>query len=546
MPRSVARFALVAIAAATGCTRQATPAPPPAPAKAPPGAQAAGGKSQPASRTPAQPAGAGQPAPLPPIPLVAGPLAVHVVYPADGQFITSSESTFVLGSLGNGHATLTIDGAPAQVYPNGAFMAWVANPPAADPRYHLVATLGADTVRVSHEVRVRAPSRGRPEPPPPPPALDTTSEWVRLDDPFSTLPDTDDAIVGRAIPGSTYHWFLLPGTVVRRDGRLGGYTRIALDHELRIWVPDSLAHPVTDTLPPRRVTGDGVVRSAPGYEDFVLPMANRPAYFIEERDHAIDLTLYDTHGNTDIIRYPTGDTLIRRVEWAQVATDRVRYTLHLSVAPYGYLVLWQEDHFVLRVRRPPAVDSAHPLRGLVIAVDAGHPPGGATGPTDLHESTAVLAVAQRLAALLESRGAAVVMTRSTPEPVGLEDRAVIARRAEADAFVSIHLNAFPDGTDPFTATEGSATYFYRGQSEPLARAVQQGMVRSMGLPDQGVLFRSLAVARQTWMPSILCEGAFVIIPQQEAALRTPQFQQAYARGIADGLAAYFRGLGASR
>jgi len=60
------------------------------------------------------------------------------------------------------------------------------------------------------------------------------------------------------------------------------------------------------------------------------------------------------------------------------------------------------------------------------------------------------------------------------------------------------------------------------------------------------VFRSLAVVRQTWMPSILCEGAFIIVPQQEAALRTPAFQNAYARGVADGLAAYFRGLGASR
>ena len=31
---------------------------------------------------------------------------------------------------------------------------------------------------------------------------------------------------------------------------------------------------------------------------------------------------------------------------------------------------------------------------------------------------------------------------------------------------------------------------------------------------------------------------------QEAALRTPEFQERYARGIADGLESYFRSLGA--
>jgi N-acetylmuramoyl-L-alanine amidase len=45
------------------------------------------------------------------------------------------------------------------------------------------------------------------------------------------------------------------------------------------------------------------------------------------------------------------------------------------------------------------------------------------------------------------------------------------------------------------------------------------------------------------MPSILTEGAFVIIPEQEAAIRTQEFQTRYAQGIVDGLEAYFREIG---
>jgi N-acetylmuramoyl-L-alanine amidase len=67
----------------------------------------------------------------------------------------------------------------------------------------------------------------------------------------------------------------------------------------------------------------------------------------------------------------------------------------------------------------------------------------------------------------------------------------------------------------------------------------------MGLPDLGVYYDNLALVRPTWMPSILCEGAFIIIPEQEAALRTPVFQEAYAQGIVDGLEDYFRGLAAA-
>jgi N-acetylmuramoyl-L-alanine amidase len=44
------------------------------------------------------------------------------------------------------------------------------------------------------------------------------------------------------------------------------------------------------------------------------------------------------------------------------------------------------------------------------------------------------------------------------------------------------------------------------------------------------------------MPSILCEGAFLMIPELEAALRTAEFQDAYALGVAEGLEEYFRTL----
>src|SRR5690606_22286998 len=123
----------------------------------------------------------------------------------------------------------------------------------------------------------------------------------------------------------------------------------------------------------------------------------------------------------------------------------------------------------------------------------------------------------------------------------LYDRPVQARRAEAHAFVSIHLNAFPDGINPF-GRHGTGSYYFNAFSEPLARAVQAGMVRRLGLPDLGVYYDNLAVLRPTWMPSVLCEGAFLMIPEIEAALRTPEIQDAYARGVVEGVEQYFRGL----
>ena len=84
----------------------------------------------------------GQTPRLPPVPPAHGPLAIRVVYPAANQQITSRDSNFIFGSIGSGRASLTINGVPTRVYPNGAFIAFLANPPASAPRYELVATRG--------------------------------------------------------------------------------------------------------------------------------------------------------------------------------------------------------------------------------------------------------------------------------------------------------------------------------------------------------------------------------------------------------------------
>jgi N-acetylmuramoyl-L-alanine amidase len=44
------------------------------------------------------------------------------------------------------------------------------------------------------------------------------------------------------------------------------------------------------------------------------------------------------------------------------------------------------------------------------------------------------------------------------------------------------------------------------------------------------------------MPAVLAEGGYIIIPEQEHAMKTPAFQERYARALADGLETYFRAL----
>src|SRR5665213_4133514 len=63
---------------------------------------------------------------LPPIPAVDGPLNLHVVYPSPNQLLGVRDSNYIFGSTGSGAARLTIDGVDVPVFPNGAFLAWLA------------------------------------------------------------------------------------------------------------------------------------------------------------------------------------------------------------------------------------------------------------------------------------------------------------------------------------------------------------------------------------------------------------------------------------
>jgi N-acetylmuramoyl-L-alanine amidase len=497
----------------------------------------------PAAAAPRVAAAAATPAPpLPPIPHVSGPPVINVVYPRSGATIAVRDSNFILGSIGTGDATLSINGAPVHVEPNGAFLAWLPVPDSATSRYDLVAVEGTDTVRYTHPIRI-APSDTVDTVAAPLPPFPDSGQYEAIGLP--ALPDTDRSIILRPTPAGTYKWFFFPGTVLQVTGRSGNFIRVRLDSSLDAWTNASDAHlgPAAIVPAPHRVVTAARVASSAEYVDLVLPLTDRPPYAVEESGSDLVLTLYNTKIAIDLIQYDAKDSLVRTVTWDQVTNDRARIIVHLSHPPFGYLAMWDDvvHRFVLRVRRPPVIDPAAPLRGRIIAVDPGHPPIGATGPTGLWEPVPTLAVGFKLDSILTARGAHVVMTRTTPDPVELYSRPVIARRANAEALVSIHLNALPDGTNPFVGM-GTGTYFFQPQSAPLARVVQESMVRHLGLFDRGIFYDNLALARPTWMPAILCEGAFIIVPQQEAALRTSEFQRAYALGVADGLEAYFRSL----
>jgi N-acetylmuramoyl-L-alanine amidase len=138
---------------------------------------------------------------------------------------------------------------------------------------------------------------------------------------------------------------------------------------------------------------------------------------------------------------------------------------------------------------------------------------------------------------LEKAGARVIMTRTTDSAVDLWARVALAERGGAELLVSIHNNALPDGVNPFT-NNGTSVFYNQPRSLPLALEMQKALVRRLKLPDLGVGRADLALIRPTWMPAVLSEGMFIILPDQETVLRSGQGQQRYADGVVEGLRAF--------
>jgi N-acetylmuramoyl-L-alanine amidase len=258
---------------------------------------------------------------------------------------------------------------------------------------------------------------------------------------------------------------------------------------------------------------------------------------VTEGDRGLTVRLYGALGDVNWIQYGAADTLVRRVAWTQEGRQEVTLALDLSAPLWGYHARWDRGDLILDVRRPPPRHGS--LKGYLIAVDPGHPPGGSTGPTGLREAEANLAIGLEVKRLLEHAGARVFITRTEDVELELGPRVELAERAGADLLVSIHNNALPDGVNPLT-NSGSSVYYNHPRSVPLARAVQDELVRRLGVRDLGIGRGDLALVRTTWMPSILTEGLFMIVPEHEAALRSAEGQRLYAQAVVEGIRRFLR------
>ncbi|WP_327436777.1 N-acetylmuramoyl-L-alanine amidase [Nitrincola tapanii] len=237
----------------------------------------------------------------------------------------------------------------------------------------------------------------------------------------------------------------------------------------------------------------------------------------------------------------------------------------------------------------PAKNNAAPagLRDIIIAIDPGHggEDPGAIGPTKTREKDIVLAIGRELKRIIDAeQGYRAVMIRDGDYFISLRDRTAKARRANADLFVSIHADGW---TSPSARGASVWVLSERGASSEMGRWLASrenqsdliGGVGSVSLEDKDAVLASVLldmsmtasrtgsrdvasvihknigqfarmhkpdvemaafqVLRSPDMPSILVETGFITNPQEEAQLKSRDYQVKMAQAIHRGITSYF-------
>lgn len=310
----------------------------------------------------------------------------------------------------------------------------------------------------------------------------------------------------------------------------------------------------------------------------------------------IVLDLKDTQLRTDLADLTLAKTPVQRIRTGVREGDDLRVVLEVSAAvnPRSFslqaneqagdrlvLDLYDQEAKVAPVRKSVKQSAK---RDIVIAIDAGHggEDPGALGPRRVREKDVVLAIARELSKLLQAdSGFQPTLIRSGDYYVSLKGRRDLARKRQADLFVSIHADAFKR-----KEANGASVYALstRGASSTAARYLAQrenaaDLVGGVSLSDKddvlaGVLAdlsmtstldtslklgdkvlrnvdnvaklhkdnveqAGFAVLKSPDIPSILVETGFISNPGESKKLATSSYQKKMARAIHRGIRDWF-------
>lgn len=198
----------------------------------------------------------------------------------------------------------------------------------------------------------------------------------------------------------------------------------------------------------------------------------------------------------------------------------------------GYKAYYEGDNLVLRFNNAPGS-----LSGARIVVDPGHggnDPGASGFYPGKDEADINLAIAQKLAAELQNRGASVLMT--TPGST-MASRMAAARAFNPQVLVSIHGNS----SEANASASGTEVYYFYPFSKQLAANIAANASSSLGSTNRGAKSGLYYMTRESQFAAVLVETGFVTNEAEYSKLINSKYQTRIAQGIANGISGYLGG-----
>lgn len=175
--------------------------------------------------------------------------------------------------------------------------------------------------------------------------------------------------------------------------------------------------------------------------------------------------------------------------------------------------------------------------------------GGASGcATHIPEYKLNLKVAKKLKKELKKRGYKVVMVREKNNvTLSNVDRAKIANKNKADAFIRIHANSSgnsgvkgaltiaPQNSNPYMSKK------VRKASQTLSKKVLKSFCKATGAKNRGVMYTN-TMTGINWckVPVTIVEMGFMSNPSEDRKMAKDSYQKKMVKGIADGIDAFLK------
>lgn len=192
--------------------------------------------------------------------------------------------------------------------------------------------------------------------------------------------------------------------------------------------------------------------------------------------------------------------------------------------------------------------TAEPIRPVII-IDAGHGgmDGGTTSCTGVPESEINLQIAQRLNDLLGLMGYDRVMVRTDGNALTTEGETIRAQKVsdlknrvalvnghENAILVSIHQNHYPD------SRYAGPQVFYTKSGQPLAEMLQSRLNAALKTDRTCRKSGGVYLMEHITPPGVLVECGFLSNPNEEALLRSGEYQKKLCGILAAALAEYMQ------